>query len=120
MVVDDNEEMLAFFSAFAAQLAGVNTVCFNSPHTALAAFAAAPESFQFVITDLQMPGLDGIQLCKRLLAIAPALKVLLVTGNRILTEAEARAQGFCGLINKPFPLATIQRTLTRTGVLMPA
>lgn len=120
LVVDDNEEMLMFFADLAEHLAGVNAVCFNSPHTALAAFTAAPESFQFVVTDLEMPGMSGIQLCQKLHALSPALKILLVTGNRTLTEAEARSHGFCGLIHKPFPLATMQQTLTRTGVLMPA
>ncbi len=120
MVVDDNTEMLVFFSDLAEHLAGAEAVCFDSPHAALAAFAEAPEQFQCVITDLEMPGMDGIQLGQRLHAISPSLKVLLVTGKRILTEAEARAHGFCGLIHKPFPLATMQQTLTQTGILMPA
>ncbi len=100
-----------------AQLAPVTAECYESPHKAWTAFMAAPEKFQFVITDLEMPGMDGIQLCRRLHAVAPELKVMLLTGNQVWTEAEARLNGFCGLLRKPFPLATLQKTLALSGVL---
>ena len=116
MVVDDNKDMLTLLSDLIEQLIPVKVECFTSPEAALEAFQATPEKFRFVITDLEMPGMNGIQLCEHLHAIVPELKVLLSTGSRVLTEAEARMSGFCALLNKPFPLSAMERTLARVGV----
>jgi DNA-binding NtrC family response regulator len=116
MIVDDDAAVLTQLSAFVAQLMGAEIVCFRSAKAALMAFAEAPEKFQFVITDLEMPGLDGINFCRRLRAISPGVKVLLSTGSRILTTAEAVQIGFCGLLIKPFPAAAIKKALVVAGI----
>lgn len=87
---------------------------------ALAAFTAAPDQFQVVITDLDMPGMSGIELCRRLHAVAPHLRIVLVTGSSVASEADARQSGFCGLLAKPFPAATLRRVLESVGLLNPA
>ena len=117
MIVDDDAAVLSQLSALAAQLTDAKIVCFSSPKGALTAFADAPEKFQFVITDLEMPGLDGINFCRRLQAISPGVKVLLSTGSRILTNAEALQIGFCGLLFKPFPAAAMKKALAVAGIL---
>lgn len=104
-------------AALAVRLTDAKIECFRSPHEALAAFTAAPEQFQFVITDLEMPDISGVELCRQLRAISPEIKVLLSTGSRILTGAEALQNGFCGLLYKPFPLAAIENALMSAGVL---
>jgi CheY-like chemotaxis protein len=90
--------------------------CFSSPREAVTAFAEAPDKFQFVITDLEMPGLDGIQLCRQLRAMSPGLKVLLTTGSHLLTNAEAVQNGFCGLLPKPFRPTAIKNALLTAGL----
>ena len=91
--------------------------CFYSPHAALATFADAPEAFDFIITDLEMPGMSGIEFGSRLRKLSPVIKVLLATGSGILTEAEAVQRGFCGLLLKPFPFESLRRTLDKAGLL---
>ena len=81
MIVDDDADILYLLSHLAAQMTDAEIGCFSSPQEAVAAFAEAPDKFQFVITDLEMPGMDGIQLCRRLRAISPGIKVLLSTGS---------------------------------------
>jgi CheY-like chemotaxis protein len=116
MIVDDDAGVLMLLSAFVAQLTNAEIGCFSSPHEAVTAFAEAPEKFQFVITDLEMPGLDGIQLCRRLRAISPKIKVLLATGSRLLTNAEAVQNGFCGLVQKPLRGAAMKQALAAAGI----
>jgi DNA-binding NtrC family response regulator len=91
--------------------------CFYSPHAALATFAAAPEAFDFILTDLEMPGMSGLDLGSRVRKLAPAIKILLSTESGILTEVEAMQRGFCGLLPKPFPLGTLRQALDKAGLL---
>jgi CheY-like chemotaxis protein len=117
MIVDDSEEILALMEAIAGRLGGVAIECFNSPQTALAVFRAAPENFPLVITDLEMPGMSGLEFCRQLHEVSPAQKILLSTGSEILTDAQAAQNGFCGMLHKPFLLASLQRALAAAGVL---
>jgi CheY-like chemotaxis protein len=117
MIVDDNENILSLMQAIAARLGAAAIECFNSPKAALAAFRAAPEKFSLVITDLEMPGMSGLELCRELHEVSPAQKILLTTGSEILTDGEAAEKGFCGLLHKPFPFASLQRALASAGVL---
>ena len=67
------------------------------PEEALARFTAAPSSFDLVVTDFAMPGMDGQELMQQLIALRADLPVLVVSGyvdsarQRSLEEAGARA-----------------------------
>jgi CheY-like chemotaxis protein len=119
MIVDDNQEILALMCAIVGRLSDAVIESFNSPQAALAAFTAAPDKFQFVITDLEMPGMNGIELCRRLVEIAPKLKVLLATGSGFVSDDAATDMGFCGLLHKPFPLSALRKVLDSAGVFQP-
>jgi CheY-like chemotaxis protein len=90
--------------------------CFESPQAALAAFSAAPAEYELVITDFEMPGMDGVELCRRLHALVPAQKIFLATGSGFFTEAVARHAGFSALLNKPFPMAKLRAALAAAGL----
>jgi CheY-like chemotaxis protein len=111
MVVDDDQDILSLIHDIIARFSAVDIECFNSPKEALNAFESKPGAFEFVITDLEMPDMSGIELCRRLRALSPSLKILLSTGSDILSDDEAVQKGFCGLLRKPFPLAALQNAL---------
>jgi CheY-like chemotaxis protein len=114
MLVDDNQEILAMLSAMLENLTGALVECYDTPQAALAAFKTAPGGYELVITDFEMPGMDGVELCRRLRAISPAQKVFLATGSGFFTAAAARHAGFAALLNKPFPLSVLQAALAET------
>jgi len=116
MLVDDNEDILFVMREIAAQFTDAQVECFNSPIDALAAFAEAPEEFELIVTDFEMPGMNGVELCHRILEIAPAAKVLLATGSGLVSEDAAEREGFTGLLQKPFPFAALQNILNAIGV----
>jgi two-component system C4-dicarboxylate transport response regulator DctD len=116
MIVDDNEEILLLMQDIAAQFSDAEIECFNSPHAALAAFGAAPEHFVLVITDFEMPGMNGVELRRRFHAISPTTKILLATGSGLVSEEAAANEGFCGLLHKPFPFAALQVVLENIGL----
>ncbi len=62
-----------------------------------------PGAYDAVITDLRMPGMDGLQLTARLKAVDPALPVLLITAFGSLDSArEAMRLGAFDFLSKPF------------------
>jgi len=116
MIVDDNEEILSLMREIATRFSDVEIVCFNSPQAALAAFETAPEYFELVITDYEMPGMNGMELCRRIRSISPTTKILLETGSGLMSEEAAVNEGFCGLLHKPFPFVKLQNILKSAGV----
>jgi CheY-like chemotaxis protein len=115
MLVDDNEEILLMLSAMVEKLTGAPVECYDSPASALAAFAAKPEAYDLVITDFAMPGMNGVELCGQMHARTPAQKVMLVTSSGF-TSATARAAGFCALLQKPFPVVALQEAIAGAGL----
>jgi len=116
MIVDDSEEILSLMCDIIARFSDVEIKCFSSPQNALAAFEAEPAAFEFVITDLEMPGMSGLELSSRLRAFSPSLKILLATGSEILSNEEAMQKGFCGLLRKPFPLRGVAASARAGGI----
>jgi CheY-like chemotaxis protein len=116
LLVDDTSEVLSLMSALLANLTDAEIECFGSPTEALAAFANAPGKYELVITDYEMPGLDGVELCRRMRALVPTQKILLATGSGFFTDTAARHAGFTGLLNKPFSITKLTQALAGTNI----
>jgi two-component system response regulator FlrC len=86
-----------------------------------ALLAASQASFSLVISDVNMPGMDGHQLLSQLRSRYPQLPVLLMTAHGAVDRAvEAMRQGAADYLVKPFEpkalLALVQRhALGRLG-----
>ncbi|KQT82149.1 sigma-54 dependent transcriptional regulator [Aurantimonas sp. Leaf443] len=80
-----------------------------------AALASLDESFPgCVVTDIRMPGMDGLELFSRLRALDPEIPVILVTGHGDVDLAvSAMKDGAYDFIAKPFSGERIAGTLRR-------
>lgn len=116
MLVDDNEQILSLLAALAKQMTSAVIECYNSPLLALAAFTAEPGKYELVITDFDMPEMDGVELCRRMREASLMLNIFLATGSGFFTEAVAAQAGFSGLLKKPFPIKQLHETLIDAGV----
>ena len=67
-----------------------------------------------VISDLQMPGMDGLQLFEHIHRRFPLLPVVILTANGTIANAvHALQKGVFGYITKPFEGATLLREVDR-------
>ena len=111
MLVDDNADILLMLSAVLEHFTDASIECHDSPQSALAAFASAPDCYEVVFTDFEMPGMNGFELCRRLRSMVPEQKVFLATGSGHFTEAGARNAGFLALLEKPFAIEAMRKAL---------
>jgi DNA-binding NtrC family response regulator len=75
---------------------------------------AAEERFDIVLSDVQMPDIDGIEVLRRLKRIAPDLSVILVTAyGTIETAIRALHEGAIDYVRKPFKLDEVRLCVAR-------
>lgn len=101
MVVDDNEESLQSLVLVLGDL-GHEPQAFSDPLQALR--AASQEFFPLIITDIRMPGMDGLTLLSRLKdeGAASESDVVLITGHGDMqTAVDALRRGAYDYLNKP-------------------
>jgi len=113
MVVDDDTETLQVVTRLLAAVSSAEIHSFPSASQALDALAATPEAYQLIVTDYEMPGMNGLDFRRQIETVSPATKVLLTTGSGKFTDESARENGFCGLLCKPFSIEALKQTLTR-------
>ena len=104
MVVDDEKELAELYSRF-LELSGFNCNYFTDPQLALYNFSKNSNSYCLVIADLKMPGLDGLELVRRLRKYNKTVKILLVTAYLIeenLDYEMAKRAGIDIVLEKPF------------------
>jgi PAS domain S-box-containing protein len=110
----DDEDALVFLARRLLERLGYRVSGFSSAAEALAAFEAAPERFDLVLSDLSMPGITGIDVARRVLAIRPDIPVLLASGYVRAEDVElARKLGVREVIWKPTTINEMGELLGR-------
>lgn len=102
LFVDDDPVTCSIFERFCEDRPYVGTVL-DSPQEALERFRT--EAFDLVVTDLRMPGMDGLTFVQALKGHDPEAAVLVVTGYSSVENAvESIKAGADDFIKKPFDL----------------
>ena len=100
LLVDDDPDLLKLISLRLTS-AGYRVRTADSGETALAALAVQRPAA--VITDLKMPGIDGLALFDAIHRQHPAMPVIILTAHGTIPEAVSATQrGVFGFLTKPF------------------
>ena len=100
VIVDDEQDIRQSISQWLA-LSGYDTETFSSAEDALKVLG--PDYPGIVISDIKMPGMDGIQLLKKLMGADSTLPVIMITGHGDVPMAvEAMRVGAFDFLEKPF------------------
>jgi len=93
----------------ALALDGHEVIVTQDGSEALEYLRAAPAPVQLLISDVQMPGLDGIGLIEASLKVATGLRIVLMSGFAgELGRAEHLRASITSVITKPFTLEQIR------------
>ncbi len=79
-VVDDDLNTTELFHvALSENIDGISVISFNDPVIALEHFAANKDAYVLVISDLRMPGLNGLELLKKVKSSNPKVRTILMS-----------------------------------------
>lgn len=113
MLVDDDRDLLRA-TAQTLQLSGFDVVPLPSAAKALPAIDAGFEGV--VVSDIRMPGMDGLEFYQRIRAIDEEIPVILVTGHGDIPMAvNAIRDGVYDFIAKPFPAEQLNQCVRRAA-----
>jgi CheY-like chemotaxis protein len=100
LYVDDDDSLL-FLARRLLRRAGLDVVTSRSPGDGLSQVRADPRLFDLVVTDVNMPGMSGIDMARELKALRADLPVVLISGHITpRLRADAQAAGVSDIVYK--------------------
>ncbi len=115
LVIDDEENVLSSVKKLvSSRFPDYHLTLIDDPFKGLKEIEN--EYFDLVITDLMMPGMDGLELIKKIRVTAPDLKIIMMTGYATMqTALLAMREGAQKYISKPF---TRDELLTTINIVL--
>ncbi len=103
-IVDDDHMLLGVFSSLMKR-SNYHAHFFTDATKALEKISEVKGHYNLVISDIRMPGMDGIEFANRIRVIEPDLPIILMTGD-VTQEARNAASHISRVVflEKPFPL----------------
>ena len=101
MVVDDEMKIAQLFQRMLGKL-GYKVTIFTDSIEAISTFRKTPDAYDLVVTDMTMPKMTGAELAREVLALRPALPVIMTTGfSETIDMTKAKRMGIKEFLLKP-------------------
>ncbi len=118
LFVDDEPPLIAAFAPMLKRF-GYRVESTTSPRVALEMIERHPDHYDLLITDYNMPEINGGELALKVMKLNPKLPVILCTGFCQLDEPAGHELGIAACVHKPFKvdelIAAIRATLKPKG-----
>jgi DNA-binding NtrC family response regulator len=112
LLVIDDEEDLRDMLEFILTAQGFEVATVDSGLAAVE--LARRQRFDLAITDMKMPGMNGIETLTALKELDPSMEVIVATGYASeQTAAECMKRGAYGYLRKPFELSDLRALIAR-------
>ena len=109
-IVDDDSDISMIFAEALRGIGGISVFTFNDSLEALKHFTNNKEEYILVICDLMMPGLDGLDLVKKIKKLRPKTRTMIISGYEI-EPGELQIDINKGIIDK-----IIQKPISMNGL----
>ncbi len=108
-IIDDEINITELFhDALCSKIDGISVVSFNDPVNALEHFTANKKTNSLVISDLRMPGMNGLELLKKVKKLNPKVRTILISAYKVENDPVFRGyvkEGILDLfIHKPITI----------------
>lgn len=111
LIVDDDNDYRIMVQHFLQQ---AGYICDSAVDAFSALDKVQQKPFDLVITDIIMPGMDGLEFSRKVKAAYPHLEVIMMTGHASkYSYSDIIAAGAADFIAKPFEMAKLQAKLRR-------
>lgn len=110
LIVDDDESVRGLLSAVLSE----NYTCFTGSSGDEALRLLETHLPDLIISDINMPGMTGLELLPKVSALAPDIVTMVISGNQTIDNAiEAIRAGAFDFIKKPFELDHVEMAVRR-------
>ena len=106
-IIDDELDITVLFRDAIRGIRGISIFTFTDPIMALEHFKINRKDYRLIVSDLRMPGINGIELLKRIKELNPLVRTVLMTAfefNDELFQQYAEKQIINGFLQKPIML----------------
>ncbi len=114
LLAEDDDSMRSFLAKALERAGHEVTACQDGEEGLESLEKAGDDVFDLLLTDIVMPGLDGIELARRAAEIDPDLKIMFITGfAAVALTAGASAPQDAKVLSKPFHLRQLVDEVNR-------
>ncbi len=100
-IVDDEIDITELFQdALRSKITDISVVSFNDPVIALEHFIDNKKNYALVIADLRMPGMNGLELLKKVRKFNPKVRTILISAYEVDNDPVFRGFVKEGVIDK--------------------
>jgi DNA-binding NtrC family response regulator len=107
----EDEARLARAGAAVLERLGYEVAVFVRPQDAIDALRADPSRFDVVMTDLNMPGISGLDVAREAARLRPGLPVVLMSGNSTVSDERLAEAGVSFRLEKPYTTDSLGRAV---------
>jgi DNA-binding response OmpR family regulator len=108
LVVDDEELVLDFVTTL-LRIEGYKALSATSGQAGLDCFQRNQSAISLVVTDVEMPGLKGPEMARRIRELDPSVKLMFITG--FCSDELPKRFTSCPVVVKPFDAARFLTTI---------
>ena len=115
-VVDDEQDIMSLFSDALSEIEDASVFGFIDSTLALEHFKLHQSDYSLIISDYRMPTMDGIELLKKVKAVNPSVKTILISAFDIEDKLYEDCKCVDKILQKPI---TIPELISEVEVLLP-
>lgn len=119
LVVDDEQELANLYKEFIIGM-GYDAISFTNPLFALEHYRQCLNKYSFILTDLRMPGMSGIELANRIRELNSTVKIFLITAfdvDDIKDNKNYQEAKIDEVLQKPVKLSTLKKFIDQDLIL---